>query len=186
MAVMTAIAIGGLALSAYQQVRQGRAIKQAGQAERAAADSQAEILDYNATIADAQAADAVTRGQEEENRYRQGVRSLIGSQRAGFAGQGVDVGVGSAADVQADSAFLGELDALTIRTNAAREAWGYKVQAADTRKRAEVTRKTGVFAERAANAAGNSAYVGAGATIASGAGSLLEARYGFGRGRSAA
>jgi len=181
MAFMTALAIGSLAFSAYQQVRQGKAIKAAGRAENEAAQEQATLTDYNAQIADAQASDAITRGQEEENRYRQGVRTLVGSQRAGFAGQGIDVGVGSAADVQADSAFLGELDALTIRTNAAREAWGFRTQATDLRNRANVIRRTGQFAQAGANAQGNAAYFGAAGTAIGGAANLLETRYGFGR-----
>jgi hypothetical protein len=178
---MTALAIGSLALSAFGQVKAGKAAKEAGKSEHAAADAQAGLLDYNAQIADAQAADAITRGQEEENRYRQGVRTLIGSQRAGFAGQGVDIGVGSAVDVQADTAYLGELDALTLRTNAAREAWGFRTQATDLRNRARVTRQTGIFAEQGANAQGNAAYVGAAATGLAGTVNLLERRYGFGR-----
>ena len=181
MAVLTALAIGSLAVSAYGAIRQGKALKEAGKRENEAAQSQAEIVDYNADVADVQAKDAIARGQEEEDRYRQGVRTLIGSQRAGFAAQGVDVTQGSAVDVVADTAYLGELDALTIETNAGREAWGYQVQAADLRKRAEVTRKTGINAEKAGSSMGNAAYLQGAGTVLSGAGSLLESRYGFKR-----
>lgn len=90
-----------------------------------------QIADMNADMADAQARDAITRGQEEERRHRQSVQGLIGRQRAALAAQGVDVNSGSALDVQADAAKFGALDAVTIRNNAAREAWGYRVQAAN-------------------------------------------------------
>ncbi len=186
MALATALAIGSLAIGAYSTIRQQKAIKDAGKAENKAAQAQAGLLDYNAQIADAQAADAVTRGQEEENRYRQGVRTLVGSQRAGFAAQGVDIGTGSALDVQGDTAFLGELDALTIRTNAAREAWGHRASATDLRNRARVTRETGVFAEQGARAAGNAALIGGVGNIIGGTANLLESRYGFGRTTKAA
>src|SRR3989304_3955374 len=69
---------------------------------------------------------------------------------------------GAAADVQADAAFQGELDALTIRTNAAREAWGYQVQAEDLRTRATIAREEGVMLEAAGRERRTSAIAGAG------------------------
>ena len=179
MAVLTALAIGSLALSAFGAVKQGKATKQAGKLANEAAQAQAGIIDYNAAVADQQAADALTRGQEQEQQVRSATRQVIGSQRAGYAAQGVDVGSGSAADTQADAAFLGELDALTVATNAAREAHGFAVQATDLRNRANVTRRTGVNQEKAANAAGNSAYIAGAANVIGGASNLLADRYGF-------
>jgi hypothetical protein len=90
---------------------------------------------------------------------------LIGTQRAGFAGQNVDVGQGSPTDVQGDAAYLGELDALKIRNNAAREAWGYRVQAQNARMGGQ-------------NAQTASQY-GAAATLIGGGISLLASRYGW-------
>lgn len=184
MAVMTALAIAGLATSVYGQIRAGRAAKKAGQAERAAADSQAELQDYNASVAELQSTDALERGDEAANRYRMGVRGMIGSQRAGAAAGNIDVGVGSAVDVQADAAYLGELDALTLKSNATREAWGYKVQATDLTKRAQIARKEGVYLEKAGGERATSAYIGAAGTVLAGTGSLLESRYGFDRRRA--
>jgi hypothetical protein len=180
---MTTLALGlaaaGAATNAYGQIRQGREQRRLGEAQQRAAESEAGLLDYNAAIADLQARDVVERGREEESRFRTGVRSMIGAQRADIAASGVDVGFGSAVDVQADAAFLGELDALTIRTNAAREAWGYQVQAADIRERARITRKEGVELARAGREAQRGAKIGAiGGALLTG-GSLLEARYGF-------
>ena len=186
---MTALALTlagvGTGVSAYGQWRAGGAAKKAGEAQRRAADSQAELHDYNAAIAELQAEDAIERGEEAANQFRQRVRVMIGSQRAGLAAQGVDVNYGSAVDVQADAEFLGELDALTLRTNAAREAWGYKVQAEDSRRRGEITRREGVMLEAAGKQAQTSARIGAVGTIIGGGASLLEARYGFRDRRSA-
>lgn len=172
-------AFGGLGLSAVGQYKAGKAAQREGEAQKRAAESQAQLLDYNAAVADVQARDAIARGAEEESKYRQGVRKLIGSQRTALAASNVDVGFGSAADVQADAAFLGELDALTIRTNAAREAWGYKVEAEDTRKRAEITRREGVQLEAAGRERRNAAFVNMGASLLGGTGSLLAAKYGY-------
>lgn len=181
MAAFTAIAIASLAVGVYSQIRAGQAARKAGQQQKQAAESTAELADYNASVAELQAADAIQRGEEEAHRFRMGVRGMIGAQRAGIAAGNIDVGYGSAVDVQADAAYLGELDALTITTNAAREAWGYKVAAQDLRKRAEIARKEGVYLERAGGQAATSAYIGAAGTVLGGTTSLLEAKYGFGR-----
>jgi hypothetical protein len=104
---------------------------------------------------------------------------MVGTQRAGQAAGGVDVGYGSTVDVQADAKYLGELDAQTIRQNAQREAWGYKVTAVDYRKQAEVTRMTGENALIAGQTAQTTARIGAvGGTIL-GVGSLLAQKYGM-------
>jgi len=170
MAFFTALALGlaagGMVTSAIGQKKAGAAAKQAGEA-------QAQLEEFNAQVAELQATDAVARGADEESRFRSGVRGIIGAQRAGQAAGNIDVGFGSAVDVQADAAFLGELDALQIRTNAARESWGYKVQAEDRRKAADVARKGGQAAQTAAR-------WGVASTLIGGGGSLLQARYGYG------
>jgi len=176
---MTAIAIGSLALGAYQTYRAGAAAKKSGKLQQEAADSQADLSDFNAAVADVQAEDAVARGAEEESRFRAGVRGMIGKQRAGFAAANIDVGYGSSVDVQADTAFLGELDALTIQTNAAREAWGYKVQAEDLRKRADIARKTGVMLEATGRQNAKTAYLQGATSLVTGAANLYQTKYGL-------
>lgn len=177
MAAFTAIAIAALVAEVYGQVRAGQAAKKAGTAQKEASGSLAELSDYNASVAELQAKDATQRGAEQEARFRSQVKGIIGTQRAGIAAGNIDVGFGSAVDVQADAAFLGELDALTIRNNATREAWGYRVQAEDLRKRAEIARKTGVYQEGAGRQAATSSYFNAAATLAGGTASLLQQRY---------
>lgn len=91
------------------------------------------VSSLNAQLAEGQAADATARGAEAESRQRLATKGLIGSQRAALAASGVDANSGSAALLQEDSARQGALDALTIRNNAARQAWGYSVDAANAR-----------------------------------------------------
>lgn len=90
---------------------------------------QAAMAEQNAGYKEAAAQDAIKRGDVQADQYRRQVGQLIGSQRAGFAANGVDVNSGTAADIQDDTAAFGEFDALTIANNAAREAWGYRVGA---------------------------------------------------------
>src|SRR5262245_18753530 len=112
-ALVTAAA--GTATSVTGQIKAGNAAKRAGKAQQDAAEDEAQLAEYNAGVAKLQAQDALARGAEAESKQRASVRMLIGSQRAGYAASNIDAGYGSAADVQADAAFLGELDALTIR-----------------------------------------------------------------------
>lgn len=184
-----AIALGGMALDAYGKHKAGVAAQKAGKeqgaAQKAASESQAQLADYNAAVADLQSQDAIQRGTEAESFFRSEVRGAIGAQRAGIAAGNVDVAFGSAVDVQADAAFLGELDALQIRNNAQREAWGFQVSATDYRKRAEIARKEGVYLERAAVTGGNAAKTASNYGIASsllgGGASLFAQAYGFNR-----
>lgn len=178
-AVMIGLAVYGAASSAYSQHKAGQAAKAAGAKGKEASDDQAALSDYNAHIADLQAQDATERGYEQESRFRSQVRGAIGAQRAGFAGGNIDVGYGSAVDVQGDAAFLGELDALAVRHNAAREAWGFGVQAEDLRKRAVIQRKEGANLLEAGRQHASAANYQALGTIVGGAGSLLQSRYGF-------
>lgn len=185
LAVLGVIAGVGAAVSAVGQVKAGNAAKRAGEAAQAASNSEAQISDYNANVADLQAQDATQRGALDESRFRTTVRATIGSQRAGFAASGVDVGFGSAVDVQADAAKLGELDALQIRSNAAREAWGYEVQAVDFRNRGIVQRQEGVAQLQAGEAQQTASRFGAASSILGTGASLLESKYGFGKGKAA-
>lgn len=124
---------------------------------------QSKVAKANAKLANYQAADALARGSVAEFRHRQQVGKLVGAQRAGYGAQGIDVNDGSALDVQADTAYMGELDALTIRNNAAREAWGYQVQANDSMLQASLARSQGI--------------TGAAGTLLGGAGSLASMAY---------
>lgn len=197
---LTGVGVGMQAYGKYKEGKQqqlayqaqGDADERSAQAQARAAEANAELAEYNAAIADIQAKDTVSIGELEANKFRSRTKGLIGEQRAGMAAGNIDVGYGSAVDVVADAAFLGELDALTVRTNAAREAWGYRVEAADSRMRGDIMRDEAKEARRAGRYAKQAAYSqgatarsagkwGAITSVVGGATSLLEARYGFGR-----
>ena len=117
------------------------------QRQATAASAQGQYIkrvdEQNAKMADAEAQDALDRGELTAQRRGLEARQQIGSTRASQAAQGVDVSSGSAADVQASEAGIGALDEMTIRNNAAREAWGYKVEAINERQAGQVAAITG-------------------------------------------
>lgn len=144
--------VGGSVFSAYSKVKAGQ--------------EQQKMFDQNAQFADWQATDALDRGAVNEKRQRQTTEQVIGGQRTSLAAQNVDVNKGSSLDVQADAAYLGELDALTIRNNAAKESYGFSVQANDLRQRGKYAKQEGQM--DAIN------------TVLGGGSSLLLAKYGGG------
>lgn len=101
------------------------------------------LLDKSAEFSDAAAADSVRRGDREVADIRLRTSQILGEQRVALGSSGVDAGVGSAADLQADTRMMSELDVETTRNNAAREAWGYQVQAWNQRQQATFARKGG-------------------------------------------
>lgn len=101
------------------------------------------VSKVNAGISMRASRDALKRGYIEADEQRQETRQVIGAQRAAFAANGIDVNDGSAAIVQDDTAALGELDALTLMNNAAREAYGYRVQAMDQRQQGKLAKYQG-------------------------------------------
>lgn len=96
--------------------------------QKANAEYNADIARNNQIIANQRGDDAIRRGELDEIRHRLKVEQVKGSQRSALAAQGVDLSDGSALDAVLDTAEYGELDALIIRKNAEREAYGYRVQ----------------------------------------------------------
>lgn len=123
MAATIGIGIGliGGGVSAQGSAKAGKAAKRIG--------------NFNAGVADQQADDALARGREAEDQLKSGVRKLIGSQRAGFAAQGVSLAdeEGSAVQVEEDTFTSQNADLERIRVNAGREAWGFRMQAQNYR-----------------------------------------------------
>lgn len=130
--LVTALMIGSTVVGGVSSIQQGNAAS-------AAASYNAQVSRMNADIADKNARDAIERGKIEEQQKRSEIAYLTGKQRASMAANGVDLSFGSPLDTIVDTAMLGELDALTIRTNAAREAYNYKVSAENARSDANLS-----------------------------------------------
>jgi len=155
--ISMALTLGASLLGAAGQVQQGKAAKEAG-------EFNAKVGEMNATLAERRAKDALERGKIEEQQKRQEVQGVLGRQRAAMAANGVDLAFGSPLDTLVDTATMGELDALTIRTNTAREAYDFRVDAANKRAGASMDRAAGSNAMKGS-------YLAAGGTVLTGAAS---------------
>lgn len=118
--------LGATALSGA--VGAAGAIKQ-GNAEASAAKYNAGVAETNAAQATQNALLASQAGSEQGFISSQRTRSEVGSILANQGASGVDVNSGSALDVRSSARELGELDALTVRSNATRQAYGYQTTA---------------------------------------------------------
>jgi hypothetical protein len=160
-----ALAVASLAMSAI-----GTGLSVIGQANRAQAeagqaDYMAQVARNNQMLAERNATLAEQQGQVQEDRQRLKTAQLMGSQRAALAAQGGDVNAGSDLDILGDTARAGESDALTIRNNAAQQAFGYRQQAVAAGGQANL------YSANAANTMANLPY-GIGSSLLGGASSL--------------
>jgi hypothetical protein len=155
----------------------GALLKSSGQQEVARQTSaqnvyQAQVARNNQIVANQQAADALARGEIEAQNQKLASKQLQGRIRAGLAGGGVQVGQGSALKEVENAAALGQLDALTIASNAEREALGFKTRARNLSAQATLF-----------DAAGQSALetgpLLAGATLLTGFASVADKWHGF-------
>lgn len=99
-------------------------------------DFQSGLLTQNAAFKNQAATETEMAGDTAADWQRVRTGQAVGTQRTAQAANGIDVNSGSAAQLQDDTSMLGELDALTIQNNAAREAYGYRVQAGQDMKNA--------------------------------------------------
>lgn len=132
----TILAATSAVLGVVGGVQQAQAAKAEGEYAQAVAEE-------NAKIKELQAQQATQIGNIEEERQRRRVRAALATQRATFAASGVDMGSGTALEVLGDTAGMGEADALAIRSNALREAWGFRVGAMDDRAQGRGARMAG-------------------------------------------
>lgn len=100
-------------------------------AQRSVLQYQQGVAQGNALLAEQRATDALTQGAQAVGDLQQRVGQVKGAQRASFAANGVDLKVGSPVQIAASTDWARDVDIATIRNNAARSAWGYRVQGAN-------------------------------------------------------
>jgi hypothetical protein len=114
MGIMAGVTIASAGLSAFSQIRQGA--------------YQAEVARMNAKFAGDQARVEALSGATEAETLKLKAGQFAGEQKAQFASAGVDVGSGSALDILADTRLMSDIDAATIKSNAASRAYARENQ----------------------------------------------------------
>lgn len=145
---LSAAGTGLTAVGAYNQ----------SQAAKAAAEA-------NAKTAEIQAQDAQRRGEQDVQELQRRAAAYKSSQRTAMAAKGLDLGYGTAADLQDQVDFFSQADAATARTNARKEAWAARSQGANFQREAAASRP----------------WLAGGSTLLAGAGQVADRWYSYRR-----
>lgn len=137
-------------------------------------DLQAHLAEVNARISELGAETELASGERQVGAATMRYGQLKSSQRAAMAANGVDLGEGSAAEIQASTDLIKEIDKNTIEANAMRSAWGLRMQGVNYQNEA-----------RMANATGSSISPGAAglSTLLTGAGQVASSWYSYNKGK---
>lgn len=123
----------GLASKGAQGALKIQAAKERAQMMIELADERSKISELNAEMSEINAKQAKEAGDQAATQIEFRQRKLRGAQRSALAASGVDTGFGSGAEIQAESEMIANLDMATVKNNAYRQAWGFKMEAAGTR-----------------------------------------------------
>lgn len=102
---------------------------ESGAANSAAATYQAQVAANNEKIAQQNAIGAEAAGSTQVEQAGLQTKALVGAEKAAQAASNIDVNSGSALDVRSSAAALGQLNALTIRSQAEKKAFGFETEA---------------------------------------------------------
>lgn len=145
------LAIIGLIVSMVSAIGGAMAAKDAGEAQKAAAD-------YNAKVLEAQAQSEREAAAFEETQQREKAAKMRARQRVAYLASGVDLSEGTPLEVLGQQAGEMEMDALTIRYNG-------EIKAKQSESQAAIYRMQGAQAKKAG-------YTNAGSSLLTGVGSM--------------
>lgn len=154
-AISAVVGLAGAGISAAGAMEQGQAT--------AASDAyQAQVAANNAALATQQGKLDIQSGEIQAVNSGLKTRAAVGTEKSQQGASGIDVNTGSAANVRAGTASMGMLDALTVRSNAAKKAYADEVQATSDTAQGQLDTFAG-------EQAGTGADIAAAGTLLSGA-----------------
>ena len=138
---------------------------------------EAAMADINARVAELGAQQELLNGQKAVGALTLQAGQLKSRQRAAMAANMIDLGEGSAAEVQASTEIMKEIDKNTLEANAVRSAWGLRTQGANYQNEAIVGR---------GSAAGISPFAAGASSLLTSAGKVAASWYQFNKPSNAA
>lgn len=112
-------------------------------AQRAQGEFQRDQSNLNARLAERQAQEAIEQGRADAGTARRKSNAQAASQKVAAAAMGLDISEGSPAEAIDQTRAVGAVDEMNIKTNAWREAWGYRVQASNYRMEGDMAKIAG-------------------------------------------
>lgn len=153
----TVASIAGTAISGLGALQQSRAAS-------ASAKYNSQLAENNAKIASQDASFAGAEGETNAASAQAKTKAQIAATLANEGASGVDVNTGSSVNVRASEAEVGKLSAMQIRSNAAKQAYGYQTQQVGDQAQASLYKSQ-------ASADKTSGYISSASTVLGGVGS---------------
>lgn len=150
-----AISLGSTLLSGFGAIQQSRAASSSAKYNAAVAANNAATATQNANFAGAE-------GEQNVAASLAKTRAEVAATKANQGASGVDINSTSFSDVRDSEARVGKLNALNIRSQAARKAYGYQTDAST------FTGQQGLYKSEAKSAK-TSGYINAATTVLGGA-----------------
>lgn len=161
------VSMVGMAASGAGSIIGAMGARQSGSAQAGMYNYQAGIAALNAKIAKQNRDYALGEGETQARDYGFGAAQRGGQITNRLAASGIDIGQGSAQDVRKSQQLVTNIDSAQIRTNAARKAYGYSVEATQD------TAQAGMYRSAASNSEAGGGIRALGSLI-SGAGSVAD------------
>lgn len=144
-----------IAISIYKGITGYEQAQSEAAGYQAQAQYKKQIADENANLLDIQGELSLRKGDQEVSKIREYKDKVIGSQKASLAAQGIDVSSGSSADLIQETQRNADLDIITAKNNAWKEAWGYRVSAQQSRNEGNLAMLGGSIASNNTLMTGN-------------------------------
>lgn len=146
------LAVVAVSLQAAGMVSGGISAYYGARSQKSGLQFQSEMGEINARLSDLSAKQALVQGEREEQKVRMASGQVKAGQRVALAANGIDMTSATAQAQLTTTDVLGEIDAMTVKENAIRSAWGYRTQATNARTEAMVQRSMadGISAGRVA------------------------------------
>jgi len=156
------MALGAFGSTAFKMVSGQSQAEREAAALRQQAKYSRDMSELNASLSNMNAQDALRFGDDQADILKSDAQKMIGAQRAALAAQGIEIDSGSALQVQADTAGLASQDAMRIKANAVRQAYGFKLEGIQHQVSGAMGYTSGMNTARSTIAAGGMNAVGAG------------------------
>ena len=150
-----AAAIVGAVVSAGGSIYSGMSANAQGKYEQ-------QVAKQNAQLEERSQRDAISRQETAQTQHYRRLSQALGEARVRNSAAGLDIGFGSAADMETDISLIGYEDSATLAENANKETMGYDISAANYRSQGAAARAAGKSAQTAG-------FIGAAGTLLSAA-----------------
>lgn len=103
---------------------------------------QADMAEISARMSEQSAQSALNQGQRQAGAISMRAGQIKSGQRAALAANGVDLGTGNAAELQASTDIMKQIDMSTAEANGIRAAFGYRAQSVNYQNEAMLKRSS--------------------------------------------